>query len=82
MIKASRPGLVAIAFAASAVLGGPLLVLWGLVVGYGSLLVDRHGHGSSGIYAVAGGFSKPAVILVMLLCGATGAIVTHDRLKR
>jgi hypothetical protein len=70
----------AVAFIASAILGSLLLLLITATIGYlWMVFFYRH---QTGIGAVAGGLSGVAVLLVPILCGVIGTLITLHRFDR
>ena len=76
-----RKALIAtVAFIASAILGTVLLLLIAMAVGYILIAIYQRNH--PGLGAVAGGISEAAVLLVPILCGVIGTLITLHRLER
>lgn len=68
------------AFFVSAVLGGMLLLLIAMAVGYVWMALYQRNH--TGIGAVAGSVSGTAVMLVLILWGVIGMFIVLRRLER
>lgn len=75
-----KPLILTLAFVVSMVLGVVLLLLIIAVVGFVQVAIQQHGH--SGIGAVAGGISEASVLLVPLLFGVIGVLITLRRIER
>jgi uncharacterized membrane protein YsdA (DUF1294 family) len=72
--------IIAISFIVSMVLGVVLLLMIVTAVGFVQMTVEQRNH--SGIGAVAGGISEVSVLLVPLLFGAIGTLITLRRIER
>jgi hypothetical protein len=75
-----KPIALTVAFVVSAVLGAVLLLLIAGAIGFIQVAIQQRNH--SGIGAVAGGISEALVLLVPLLCGVIGTLVTLRRIER
>jgi hypothetical protein len=75
-----KPLILTLSFLVSMVVGVVLLLLLTVVVGLVQLAFVRHSQ--SGIGAVAGGISEASVLLVPLLIGVIGTLITLRRIER
>ena len=75
-----KPLVLTIAFVVSMVLGTVLLLLIAAGIGFIQTAIQLRNH--SGIGAVAGGVAEAMVLLVPLLCGVIGVLITLCRLDR
>jgi hypothetical protein len=75
-----KPLVLTLAFIVSMVLGTVLLLLITFGIGFIQIAIQQRNH--SGIGAVAGGISEALVLLVPLLCGIIGVLITLRRLDR
>jgi hypothetical protein len=75
-----RPVILTVAFIISIVLGVVLLLLITVAIGFVQITIQQSNH--SGIGAVAGGISELSVLLVPLLSGVIGVLLTLRRIER
>jgi hypothetical protein len=75
-----KPLIIAISFVVSMVLGVVLLLIVVTAVGFVQMAMQQRNH--SGIGAVAGGISEVSVLLVPLLFGVIGTLITLRRIER
>ena len=75
-----KPLIVAISFLVSMVLGVVLLLLITVAIGFIQIATQQGNH--SGIGAVAGGISELSVLLVPLLFGVIGVLITLRQIER
>jgi hypothetical protein len=75
-----RPVILTVAFMISIVLGVVLLLLITVAIGFVQITIQQSNH--SGIGAVAGGISELSVLLVPLLSGVIGVLLTLRRIER
>ena len=75
-----KPLVLTLAFIVSMALGAVLLLFVTLGIGFIQIAIQQRNH--SGIGAVAGGISEAMVLLVPLLCGIIGVLITLRRLER
>ncbi len=75
-----RPVILTLAFIISMVLGVVLLLL--ITTGIGFIQIAIQQRNPSGIGAVAGGISELPVLLIPLLCGVIGVLITLRRIER
>ena len=75
-----RPVILTLAFIISMVLGVVLLLLITTGIGFIQIAIQQRNH--SGIGAVAGGISELPVLLIPLLCGVIGVLITLRRIER
>ena len=75
-----KPLVLTLAFVVSMVLGTVLLLLITVGIGFIRIAIQKRNH--SGIEPVAGGIFEAMVLLVPLLCGIIGVLITLRRLDR
>jgi hypothetical protein len=75
-----KPLVLTVTFVVSMVLGTVLLLLIAAGIGFIQTAIQLRNH--SGIGAVAGGISEAMVLLVPLLGGVIGVLITLRRLDR
>jgi hypothetical protein len=75
-----KPPVLTLAFIVSMVLGAVLLLLITVAIGFIQIAVQQRNH--SGIGAVASGISEATVLLVPLLFGVIGFLITLRRIER
>jgi hypothetical protein len=75
-----RPLILTVAFLVSMMLGVVLLFLITVAIGFVEITIQHRSH--SGIGAVAGGTSELSVLLVPLLVGVIGVLITLRRIER
>jgi hypothetical protein len=75
-----KPLVLTLAFIVSMVLGAVLLLLITATIGFIQIAIQQRNH--SGIGAVAGGISEATVLLVPLLFGVIGVLITLRRIER
>jgi hypothetical protein len=75
-----KPLIFTLAFIVSMVLGVVLLLLIITAIGFVQMAIRQPNH--SGIGAVAGGISEVSVLLVPLLFGVIGVLITLRRIER
>jgi hypothetical protein len=75
-----KPLILTLAFIVSMVLGVVLLPLIIPAIGFVQIAIQQRNH--AGIGAVAGGISETSVLLVPLLFGVIGTLITLRRIER
>jgi uncharacterized membrane protein YsdA (DUF1294 family) len=75
-----KPLILTLAFVISMVLGVVLLLLIITAIGFIQIASQQRNH--SGIGAVAGGISEATVLLVPLLFGVIGVLITLRQIER
>ena len=75
-----KPLILTVAFIVSMVLGVMLLLLITVAIGFIQIAIQQRNH--PGIGAVAGGISETSVLLVPLLVGVIGVLITLRRIER
>ena len=75
-----KPVVLTLAFIVSMMLGTVPLLLITVGIGFIRVAIQQRNH--SGIGAVAGGISEAMLLLVPLLCGIIGVLITLRRLDQ
>jgi hypothetical protein len=75
-----RPLILTLAFIISMMLGVVLLLLIVTAIGFIQIAIQQRNH--PGIGAVASGISEAFVLLVPLLCGVIGVLITLRQIER
>jgi hypothetical protein len=76
-----KPLILTLAFIVSMVLGVVLLLLIITAIGFIQIAIQQHNHSRIGAVA-AGGLSEAAGLLVPLLFGVIGVLITLRRIER
>jgi hypothetical protein len=75
-----KPLILTLAFIVSMMLGVAVLLI--IITSTGSIQIAIQQHNHPGIGAVAGGISETVVLLVPLLFGVIGVLITLRRIER
>jgi hypothetical protein len=75
-----KPLILALVFIGSMVVGVVLLLLITTGIGFIKMAIQQRNH--PGIGAVAGGISELPVLLIPLLCGVIGVLITLRQIER